>query len=255
MTAGALADGGALVTGGASGIGYAIAAGFADAGVSVLIADIDGERAVQAARELARDGAIVLGCWADVTDAASLQNAVRLAESEFGSLTTVALNAGITGYPAAAMDADPDEFDRIMAVNVKGVWLGARAVVPALRRAGGGSIVITGSAMGIRARPEFGAYAASKAAANHLARVLAAELAADNIRVNALAPLAAETPMLRKFFGQDDPVRAREAFVAGVPMGRLATPADVADVAVFLSSDAARFLTGVVLPIDGGRGT
>lgn len=255
MITGALADGGVIVTGGASGIGYAVAARFSSVGVPVLIADIDGDRAVRAAKELAGYGAVVLGCWADVTDPVGLTDAVRLAESEFGSLTTAALNAGITSYSADVMDADPDEFDRIMAVNVKGVWLGARAVVPALRRAGGGSIIITGSAMGVRARAGFGAYAASKAAANHLARVLATELAADNIRVNALAPLAVETPMLPKFLGQDDSGQAREAFLAGVPMRRLATAADVADAAFFLCSDAARFLTGVVLPIDGGRGT
>ena len=179
--------------------------------------------------------------------------AVALAESTFGRLDVLSCNAGFTGYPVPAVDADPDEFDRIFAVNVKGVWLCVRAAVPALRRAGGGAITITGSVMGERARPGFGAYASSKAAVNHLARVLALELAADGIRVNALAPVATDTPMLPRFLGTDDPEKARAAFIAGIPLGRLAEPGDIADAAVFLASDAARFLTGVVLPVDGGR--
>ena len=122
-----------------------------------------------------------------------------------------------------------------------------------MRRAGGGAITITGSVMGKRARPGFGAYAASKAAANHLARVLALELAADGIRVNGLAPVATDTPMLASFLGPDDPERSRAAFIAGIPLGRLAQPEDIADAALFLVSAAARFLTGVVLPVDGGR--
>jgi 3-oxoacyl-[acyl-carrier protein] reductase len=162
-------------------------------------------------------------------------------------------NAGLAGYPTSALEADPDEFDRIFAVNVKGVWNCVRAAVPAMRRAGGGAITIVGSVMGERARPGFGAYAASKAAVNHLAKVLALELAADGIRVNALAPVATDTAMLPQFLGPDDPERARAAFIAGIPLGRLAQPEDIADAAVFLSSDAARFLTGVVLPVDGGR--
>jgi 3-oxoacyl-[acyl-carrier protein] reductase len=189
----------------------------------------------------------------DVTDPATVDGAVELAEVTFGRLDIVSCNAGLAGYPVPAVEADPDEFDRIFAVNVKGVWNCARSAVPALRRAGGGSITIVGSVMGERTRPDFGAYASSKAAANHLARTLALELAADHIRVNALAPVATDTPMLAKFLGSDDPERAREAFIAGIPLGRLAEPDDIADAAVFLASDAARFITGVVLPVDGGR--
>jgi 3-oxoacyl-[acyl-carrier protein] reductase len=146
-----------------------------------------------------------------------------------------------------ALDADPDEFSRIFEVNVKGVWLGVRTAVPAMRRAGGGAIVITGSVMGERARPGFGAYASSKAAANHLAKILALALAPDAIRVNCLAPVATDTPMLPHFLGKGDSERTRAPFVAGIPLGRLAQPVEIADAALFLASDAARFLTGVVL--------
>jgi 3-oxoacyl-[acyl-carrier protein] reductase len=243
----------ALVTGGASGMGRVTAARFVAEGAAVVVADRNTDGAEQAAKELARDGGLAVAAAVDVTDPATVDGAVELAEVTFGRLDIVSCNAGLAGYPVPAVEADPDEFDRIFAVNVKGVWNCARSAVPALRRAGGGSITIVGSVMGERTRPGFGAYASSKAAANHLARTLALELAADHIRVNALAPVATDTPMLAKFLGSDDPERAREAFIAGIPLGRLAEPDDIADAAVFLASDAARFITGVVLPVDGGR--
>ena len=240
----------ALVTGGASGIGRATAARFVAEGASVVVADRNADGAELAAKELG-DNAAAAGM--DVTDPAGIAAAVELAESTFGKLDVLSCNAGFTGYPTPTVDADPDEFDKIFAVNVKGVWLCARGAIPALRRAGGGAITITGSVMGERARPGFGAYASSKAAVNHLARVLALELAADGIRVNALAPVACDTPMLPLFLGRGDPEQARAAFGAGIPLGRLAEPGDIADASVFFASDAARFLTGVVLPVDGGR--
>lgn len=240
----------ALVTGGASGIGRSTARRLADAGAAVLIADRDLDGAEAVAKEFGERGA---AARVDVTDEASVVAAVALAEERFGRLDVLSCNAGLAGYPTPALEADPGEFDRIFAVNVKGVWNCARAAVPAMRRAGGGAITIVGSVMGERARPGFGAYAASKAAVNHLAKVLALELAADGIRVNALAPVATDTAMLPQFLGPDDPERARAAFIAGIPLGRLAQPEDIADAAVFLSSDAARFVTGVVLPVDGGR--
>lgn len=243
----------ALVTGGASGIGRSTTLRFAEAGADVVVADLNVEGAEAVAKEVAALGGRAAVARVDVTDAPSISVAVELAESEFGRLDVLSCNAGLAGFPVPALDADSDEFDRIFAVNVKGVWNCARASVPALRRAGGGAITIVGSVMGERARPGFGAYASSKAAANHLARTLALELAGDSIRVNALAPVATDTAMLPQFLGPEDPDRARAAFIAGIPLGRLAQPEDIADAAVFLSSDAARFITGVVLPVDGGR--
>lgn len=242
----------AVVTGGASGIGRSTALRFSAAGASVVVADRDADGAATVAKGLVAQGAAAVASTVDITDAAQVGEAMALAEAEFGRLDTLACNAGTATYPVPAMEADPDEFSRVFDVNVKGLWLTVRAAVPAMRRAGGGAITITGSVMGERARPGFGAYASSKAAANHLAKVLALELAPE-IRVNCLAPVATETPMLASFLGQDDPERARAAFVAGIPLGRLAEPQDIADAAVFLASDQARFLTGVVLPVDGGR--
>lgn len=243
----------AVVTGGASGIGRATAGRFVAAGAAVVVADLDGDGAARAAAELTGEGGAAVAATCDVTDADQVGAAVALAESTYGRLDTLSCNAGLTGYPVPALEADPDEFSRIVDVNLRGVWLSVRAAAPAMRRAGGGAIAITGSVMGERARPGFGAYASSKAAVNHLAKVLALELAADGIRVNCLAPVATDTPMLPRFLGQDDPDAARAAFVAGIPLGRLAIPEDVADATLFLVSDAASFLTGVVLPVDGGR--
>lgn len=253
MAGQALQDKVAIVTGGASGIGRATAERFVAEGASVLVADIDAPGAEAVAKELVARGGAALACRVDVTDAADAEAAVARAEQEFGRLDVLSCNAGLAGFPTPATEADPDEFSRIFEVNVTGVWLCVRAAVPAMRRAGGGAVTITGSVMGERARPGFAAYASSKAAANHLARVLALELAPDRIRVNCLAPVATDTAMLPMFLGPDDPERARAAFIAGIPMGRLARPDDIAGAAVYLASDSAEFVTGVVLPIDGGR--
>jgi 3-oxoacyl-[acyl-carrier protein] reductase len=133
--------------------------------------------------------------------------------------------------------------------------LGAKAAAPELRKRGGGSIIIVGSIMGERARPGFAAYAPSKAASNHLAKVLSLELANDQIRVNCLAPVATDTPMLASFIGaKNDYEEGKARFISTIPLGRLATAEDIAEAAVYFASDEAAFLTGVVLPIDGGRG-
>jgi 3-oxoacyl-[acyl-carrier protein] reductase len=222
-------------------------------GAVVVIADLDLDQASESAREIEGEGGRAIAVRADVTQAADTDAMVQAAVEAFGRLDAIVCNAGLASFPKPALEIPEEEFERIFAVNVKGAWLSARSAIPALRRAGGGSIVITGSIMGERARPGFAAYASSKAAANHLARTLALELAPDRIRVNAVAPVATDTAMLPQFLGPDDPEQARERFIAGIPLGRLAQPGDVAQVVAFLLSDAASFLTGVVVPVDGGR--
>ena len=150
------------------------------------------------------------------------------------------------------LEVDEQEFDRVFAVNVKSIFLTTHAFVPAMRAQGGGFILNIGSTAGIRPRPGLAWYNASKGAVNLLSKSMAVELAPDNIRVCALAPVAGETPLLATFMGEDTPER-RAHFKASVPLGRLSTPQDIANAALFLASDEAEFLTGVVLEVDGGR--
>ena len=244
----------AIVTGGASGIGRAAAERFAAEGARVVIADLNGEEAEKVAGAIGADGGHATFVQGDVTLAEDAQEMVDTAVEGYGGLDILFNNAGLPTSPRPVEETTVEEWDRAMAVNARGAFLCSKAAIPELRRGGGGSIIITSSIMGIRTRPGFTAYAASKAAATHLARTLALELAADGIRVNCLAPVATDTPMLEAFIGDRDLEEGRAAFVSTIPMGRLATPSDVASAAVFLASDEAAFITGAVIPVDGGRG-
>jgi 3-oxoacyl-[acyl-carrier protein] reductase len=243
----------AAVTGAASGIGRASAERFAAEGARVMVADLDADRAEEAARTIAESGGEATHVRCDVTRAEDARTMVEAAVERYGKLDILFNNAGFTNPPHPVEETTEEDLDRALAVNVKGVFLCSRAAVPALRD-GGGSIIVTASIMGVRTRPGFTAYAASKAAAIHLARTLALELAEDGIRVNCLAPVATDTPMLDTFVGDRDPEEGRAAFISTIPLGRLAQPADVASAALYLASDESAYITGVVLPVDGGRG-
>lgn len=243
----------AVVTGAASGIGRASAEKFAAEGARVVIADLDATGAEGVAASIAENGGEAIHVRCDVTRDADARAMVEAAVGRYGALDILFNNAGYTNPPHPVEETTEEEMDRSLAVNVKGVFLCSRAAVPAMRDRGG-SIIVTASIMGIRTRPGFTAYAASKAAAIHLARTLAVELAGDDIRVNCLAPVATDTPMLDTFIGDRDPEEGRAAFVSTIPLGRLATPADVASAALYLASDEAAYITGTVLPVDGGRG-
>lgn len=251
---GVLADRVALVTGAASGMGRAAAELFAAEGAAVAVADRDLDGAEAVARGIAAAGGQALACACDVTRAQDADRAVEQTVGQFGRLDLLFANAGVATPPRPLVETPEEVWDRAMNVNAKGVFLCARAATPALRRSPGGSIIVNASIMGVRTRPGFSAYAASKAAAIHLARTLALELAPDGVRVNCVAPVATDTPMLATFIGDRDPEEGRRAFVASVPLGRLAQAGDVAAAALFLASDAAAFITGAVLPVDGGRG-
>ena len=241
----------ALVTGAASGFGRAIAELFAHEGAQVGVLDLNEDGAQAVASQIGPAG-LPLGC--DVTDGAQVARAVAQAERAFGGLDIVVNNAGWTHRNQPMLDVTEDEFDRVYAVNVKSIYLMARAVVPLMRRQGtGGAILTVGSTAGIRPRPGLTWYNGSKAAANLLAKSMAVELAADRIRVCAIAPVIGETAMLEAFMGAPDTPENRAKFVATIPMGRLSQPRDVARAALFLASDEAEFLTGVVLEVDGGR--
>lgn len=244
----------AIVTGGASGIGRAAAERFAAEGALVLVADRDGALADKVAAGIGERGGEATAVQVDVTRAAEVEAMVAAAQQRYGGLDVLLANAGVPTLPRPVEETTEDDWDRAMAVNVKGVFLCCRAALEGLRQAGGGSIIVTSSIMGIRTRPGFTAYAASKAAVIQLARTLALELAPDHIRVNCLAPVATDTPMLASFISDRDPEEGRAAFIASIPMGRLAAPADLAAAATFLASDESSFITGAVLPVDGGRG-
>jgi 3-oxoacyl-[acyl-carrier protein] reductase len=190
----------------------------------------------------------------DVTRGSEQRDAVSRVVERWGRLDVLFANAGVPQWPTAVEEVDEATFDRIMAVNVKGVFLGVQAAVPSMKRQGSGVILVTASTSAIRPRPRVQCYSASKGAVITMVKSLALELAPSGIRVLALAPVATDTPMLRTFMGKtavDDEGRAR--YVATIPLGRLNTPDDLAKAAVFLVSDDAAMMTGTCVEVDGGR--
>jgi 3-oxoacyl-[acyl-carrier protein] reductase len=238
----------ALVTGAGSGIGKAIAETYVREGARVALADIDFDAAKKAARGMGNN-AIAMRC--DVTQKSAFTAAVEDTLAAFGSLDILVNNAGTTHLSKPMLEISEDEYDRIFAVNVKGVFLGCQAAVPVFRKQGGGVIINIGSTAGLRPRPGLSAYNATKGAVHTLTKGLAGELAPDHIRVFAIAPVATETPLLPSFLGPA--AGMREKFIATIPLGRLAEVDDIANVALFLASADAEFMTGNIVEVDGGR--
>lgn len=239
----------ALVTGAAQGFGFGIAETFVREGARVAVLDINGDKAKEAAKAIGRK-AFAVTC--DVGKAKSVDKAVEKILAKVGRLDIVVNNAGTTHRNKPMTEVTEEEFDRIFAVNVKSIYLMARATVPHFREHGGGVILNIGSTAGLRPRPGLTWYNGSKGAANLISQSMAVELAPDKIRVNAIAPVAGETPLLATFMGQDTPER-RAQFTASIPWGRFSTPQDIANAALFLCSDEADMVTGSVLAVDGGR--
>ncbi len=239
----------AIVTGAGSGMGEAIAHTYAREGAKVAVLDVNGDAAQRVAKDIGQQNTIAIEC--DVTKAADLARAVSDTKKAFGKIDILVNNAGVTHVNKPLMEIAEQEFDRVFAVNVKGVFLGIQAAVPVLRANGGSVIVTIGSTAGLRPRPGLSAYNATKGAVHNLTKTLAVELAPDKIRVCAIAPVATDTPLLPTFLGPAP--SQREKFIATVPLGRLATAQDIADTALFLVSEEARFLTGNIVEVDGGR--
>ncbi len=240
----------AIVTGAASGFGLGIAEAFIAEGARVVLVDIDAAGAQKTAARLGEHAVALAG---DVTRADDVARSVDTALTAFGGLDCVVNNAGWSHRNKPLLEVDEDEFDRVFAVNVKSIFHMMRACVPVLTERGGGTVINIGSTAGIRPRPGLSWYNASKGAANLVSKSLAVELAPHNIRVNAIAPVIGETALLETFMGLPDTPENRAAFIAGIPLGRMSRPADIAQSTVFLASDDAAFLTGVVLEVDGGR--
>ena len=240
----------ALVTGAAGGFGEGIARLFVAQGARVMIADLDAAKAAQVAADL---GPSARSVACDVSKSADVQAAVQACVDAFGIPDIVVNNAGTTHRSQPMLDVDEATFDRVFNVNVKSIFYMTHAVVPLMRQRRQGSIINVGSTAGMRPRPGLTWYNASKGAVNLLSKSMAAELGPDNIRVNAICPVMGATGLIEQFLGTADTPESRAKVVAGIPLGRLSTPEDVAQAALYLASDASCFITGVELPVDGGR--
>ena len=237
----------AIVTGAGSGFGAGIARKFTAEGARVMIADINAD----AAREIA----VEIGGIAQTVDVAnndSVGQMIADAIKAFGTVDILVNNAGITHLPAPMETISEDEFDRVLAVNAKSVYLTARHLVPHLKANNSGAILNIASTAGVSPRPNLNWYNASKGWMITATKAMAVELAAHGIRVNALNPVAGETPLLKSFMGEDTP-EIRAKFLATIPLGRFSTPEDMGNAACFLCSDEASMITGVAMEVDGGR--
>jgi len=243
----------AIVTGAASGFGAGIAELFAREGAKVVCADVNSQGAEHISEKLNAAGGSSTPVNVDVTVSSEVAAMVETAVSTFGGLDIIVNNAGMPQRNQPMLDVDEETFDRLFEVNCKSLYLAAIHGVPALRARGGGVVINTASTAGLRPRPGLTWYNGSKGAAIVLTKSMAVELAPDNIRVNALCPVAGDTPMLGEFLGGEVTNEMYAKFVDTVPLGRLSTPLDIANASLFLASDEAAFLTGVCLEVDGGR--
>ncbi len=241
----------ALVTGAASGFGEGIAKLYAAEGARVMVADMNAEGAARVAGEIGGNAGSVGG---DVSKGADVRAMVDTTVARFGRLDIVVNNAGTTHRNKPLLEVTEAEFDRVYDVNVKSIYWMAQAAVPVFRRqASGGAFINIASTAGIRPRPGLVWYNGSKGAVNIITHAMAIELAPDNIRVNAVCPVIGATGLLEQFMGVPDTPENRAKFIGSIPLGRMSTPADIANACLWLAEDASSFITGVLLPVDGGR--
>ncbi len=240
----------AIVTGAAGGFGEGIARLFVAEGARVLIVDLDLDKARKLAAEL---GETTRAQRCDVANGDEVRAAVQACVDVFGTPDIVVNNAGTTHRNQPMLEVDEATFDRVFNVNVKSIYHMTHAVLPLMRKRRSGSIINIGSTAGIRPRPGLTWYNASKGAVNLMSKSMAAELGPDNIRVNVVCPVMGATGLIEQFLGVADTPENRAKIVAGIPLGRMSTPQDVANATLYLASDSSAFITGVELPVDGGR--
>ena len=243
----------AVITGGAGGIGKAVGKLFVAEGADVLLVDLDEQALKSACDDIGSNK--VSYCVADVTSASDNQAMIEIAEERYGGVDVLLANAGIEGDVASIVDYDENRFDQVMAVNVKGPFLGLKAAIPAISKRGGGSIIITSSVAGINGGPNVAPYVTSKHAIIGMMKSAARECASMNIRVNTVNPSPVETRMMRSLeegFAPGNAEMAKQQMQSSIPLGRYAEPEDIAKIMLFLASDDSDFITGSVYMADGG---
>lgn len=236
----------AIITGAGSGIGRATAIRFAAEGAKVIVTDITGAED-ETARSIGGDSIAV---HADVSVSSDVQSVVEVARNRFGRLDVFFNNAGIEGAQAPTAECTEENFDRVISVNLQGVFLGMKYAIPLMIEGGGGSIINNASVAGLVGFPGIPAYCASKGGVVQLTKTAALEYATQGIRVNAICPGVIWTPMVERFTAGNAELEA--AFRATEPVGRFGTPEEVAAMALYLASDESSFVTGAALPVDGG---
>jgi len=237
----------AIITGAGSGFGAGIARKFAAEGARIVVVDLNAE----AARAIAAEGGGT-AVTADVATAEGIEAMTAAAMDAGGRIDILVNNAGVTHLPASMEEVSAQDFDRIFAVNCKSIYLAAQRIVPIMKDQKAGAIVNIASTAGVSPRPRLSWYNASKGWVITATRAMAVELAPFGIRVNALNPVAGETPLLASFMGEDTP-EMRAKFLSTIPIGRFSTPEDLGNAACFLASDEAAMITGVAMEVDGGR--
>jgi len=236
-----------IITGSASGFGKGIAKKFSEEGAKVILVDINKEELEKVAKDLNQDF-----FYADVSSYISMQKLSKYVFNKYESIDIIVNNAGITHLPKPLEEVSEEEFDKVFSVNSKSVFFSAKVFVPHMKKNKKGSILNVASTAGLSPRPNLNWYNASKGWMITATKTMAVELAPFNIRVNSLAPVAGETPLLKSFLGEDTPER-RNAFLSTIPLGRFSSPNDLANAACFLCSDEASMITGSILEVDGGR--
>lgn len=246
----------ALITGGGGGIGRATALGFALRGAKVMVVDSDANLGETTVQIVTQQGGAASFVHADVTKSAAVQDYVAKTLTAYGRIDCFFNNAGIEGKVAPTQDYDEAIFDQVIAVNLKGVFLGLRHVLPVMLKQGAGAIVNTASVAGLFGAPGMPAYVASKHAVLGLTKTASSDVAAQGVRVNAICPGPVETRMMRSLESQRnpaDPESMHTAYAAGIPTGRYATPEEIAGAVLYLCSDLSTDVTGIHIVIDGGR--
>lgn len=244
-----LAEKTAIVTGSASGFGAGIVRKFVAEGARVMIADLNTDLAQETAEQIGGNVEVI---HCNVADDASVRAMVEAAQTAFGRIDILINNAGTTHLPAPMENVAEEDFDKVFAVNCKSVYLTAKYVVPLMKAQGSGAILNVASTAGVSPRPRLNWYNASKGWMNNATKGMAVELAPSGVRVNAINPVAGETPLLKTFMGEDTP-EVRAKFLSTIPLGRFSSPEDMGNAACYLCSDEASMVTGVCMEVDGGR--